>query len=292
MESRPIGFVSDGHALQGTLALPGNLPAAAVVLCHGFGSHGDDTGAYVRTATRLATVGIASLRFSFSGSHPYPDHGTIQPASHWVHDCLAAVARLQTEPGIDPARLGLMGMSVGGGVVVQAAALCPQVRCVVSLAPVADGEAWLRHRWLTTRGEAAWHSFVAEVEADRQAVVQGRASRVVAHFDVQALPNEAEWKHFLVRCPQILERMTLASVWDTFCFKPVYYAQAMTQPLRIVHGDADESVPLEHGRRFFEHAAGPKELCVVPGAPHCCWDTPLEEEVQRLSVQWLEQHLT
>jgi len=66
----------------------------------------------------------------------------------------------------------------------------------------------------------------------------------------------------------------------------------VTQPLRIVHGDADESVPLEQGRRLYDRAQGPKELCVLPGAPHCCWETPLEGEVQRLSVQWLQKWLT
>ena len=36
------------------------------------------------------------------------------------------------EKGIDPGRIGLLGVSVGGGVVVQAAAVCPQIRCVVA----------------------------------------------------------------------------------------------------------------------------------------------------------------
>jgi pimeloyl-ACP methyl ester carboxylesterase len=242
-------------------------------------------------AEMLARAGLASLQFSFSGSDPYPDKGTIRPASQWVADCLAAVLWLQQDAGIDAQRVGLLGVSVGGGVVIQAAALCAGVRCVVALAPVADGEAWLRHRWLATRGEAAWSEFVAQVEADQKSLVRGGPGRSVPHFDVQALPDEGQWNMLLQRFPRLLRRLTLTSVWDTFRFKPLYYAHALTQPLRIVHGDADESVPLDHGRRFFQLAKVPKELCVLPGAPHCCWETPLEGAVQRLSVEWLQKWL-
>jgi dipeptidyl aminopeptidase/acylaminoacyl peptidase len=293
MQTRPFPFFADGRRLQGTLVLPdGAARAPAALLCHGFGSYDDDIGAFERMAELLAQAGVASLRFSFSGSDPYPEKGTIRPASHWVSDCLAAVLRLRHEDGLDGGRIGLVGMSVGGGVVVQAAALCRAVRSVVALAPVADGEDWLRHRWLATRGEAAWQGFVAQVEADQHATVRGKPSRVVEHFDVQALPDRQQWDQVLKRFPRLLGRLTLASVADTFRFKPLYYAHAVTQPLRIVHGDADESVPLDHGRWFHERAAGPKELCVLPGAPHCCWDTPFENEVQRLTIEWVRQWLT
>ncbi len=293
MEPRWLSFFAEGRQLQGTLALPdrptGRPPVA--VLCHGFGSYDDDLGAFERLATLLLQADLASFRFSFSGSDPYPDKGTIRPASQWVTDCLAAVLRVRQEPDIDGERVGLLGMSVGGGVVIQAAALCPLVRCVVALAPVADGHAWLRHRWLATRGEAAWAQFVAQAEADQAAVVRGEPSRTVAHFDVQALPDEEQWNQTLQRFPRLLSHLTLASVWDTIRFKPLYYTHAVTQPLRIVHGDADESVPLEQGRWLFERAGGQKELCVIPGAPHCCWETPFENDVQRLSVEWLQEWL-
>ena len=293
MQVRRLTFLADGRRLEGTLVLPdGALRVPAAVLCHGFGSYDDDLGAFERMASLLVQAGVASFRFSFSGSDPYPDKGTIRPASHWVDDCLAAVIRVQQEGGIDPERIGLLGMSIGGGVVIQAAALCPAVRCVVALAPVADGQAWLRHRWQVTRGEAAWAEFVAQVEADQAAVVRGEPSRTVPHFDVQALPDEKQWNDVLRRFPRLLDRLTLTSVWDTFHFKPLHYAHALTQPLRIVHGDADESVPLDQGRSLYERAGGQKEFCVIPGAPHCCWETPFENDVQRLSVEWLQEWLT
>ena len=60
----------------------------------------------------------------------------------------------------------------------------------------------------------------------------------------------------------------------------------------IKHGDADESVPLEQGRWLFDRTGGQKELCIMPGAPHCCWETPFENDVQRLSVEWFQEWLS
>lgn len=287
-----LSFFAENRRLEGTLVLPDSPASAPVaVLCHGFGSYDDDLGAYARLANALAAAGLASFRFSFSGSDPYTDRGTIRPASQWVGDCLAAVFRLRRQPGVDPGRIGLLGMSVSGGVVVQAAALSAHVRCVVALAPVADGRAWLRSRWLATRSEAAWAGFVAQVEADQESVARGEPSRIVPHSIVQAVPDEAEWNRFLDRFPRLLRRLTLSSVWDTFCLKPLNWADAVTQPLRIVHGDADESVPWQQGESLFQRAKGLKELCTLPGAPHCCWETRFEGEVFRLSIEWLRRWL-
>jgi uncharacterized protein len=135
-----LSFISDGRVLQGALRLPDDTATAScVVLCHGFGSCDDDLGGFVRLAEFLAQTGTASFRFSFPGSYPYPGHGAIDPAGQWIDDALAAVAFAGQQPGIDAARLGLLGVSVGGGVVIQAAAFCPAVRAVATLAPVADG---------------------------------------------------------------------------------------------------------------------------------------------------------
>ncbi len=267
-------------------------PCRPSLLCHGFGSYDDDLGAFPRLAELLAQAGLASFRFSFSGSDPYPDQGTIRPASQWVTDCLAAVLRVGGEEGIDAAadraaghERGRRGGHPGGGLV-------PARPLRGGPGPVADGEAWLRHRWLATR---------SRIRLDRVRR-RGRggpagggawASRAAACpiSTCRPCPTKTQWNLLLARFPRLLRQLTLTSVWDTFRFKPLYYAEAVTQPLRIVHGDADESVPLEQGRQFFERAKGPKELCVLPGGPHCCWETPLEAEVHRLSIEWLRKWL-
>lgn len=39
-------------------------------------------------------------------------------------------------------------------------------------------------------------------------------------------------------------------------------------PILIMHGDKDELVPIEHGKKLFEEANQPKEFYTIPGAMH------------------------
>ena len=292
MNANKVVFYSQGRELQGTLSMPPGEARGTVMLCHGFGSHGDDIGAYPRIGHRLAQAGFASLWYSFSGSHPYADAGTIRPASEWVPDCLNAVRFLTAEEALRGKPLGLLGLSIGGGVVIQAAALDEQVQCVVALAPVADGHAWLRHRWMLTRGERKWQGFERQVRQDAERVARGQVSRVLDHFEIQAMPDRAEWEAILARYPLLLRELCLQSVWDTFQFRPVNYVQDVApRPLRIVWGDADESVPITQGYELYGRAGPVKDLQVVSGAPHCPWDTPFEDPIIELSLEWFETHL-
>jgi fermentation-respiration switch protein FrsA (DUF1100 family) len=68
--------------------------------------------------------------------------------------------------------------------------------------------------------------------------------------------------------------------YDTMSFLPRVKA-----PLLIVHGEADEVIPVAMGRAIYEAANGPKEIATFPGAGHS--DHHLfgsTEEVQR----WIE----
>jgi fermentation-respiration switch protein FrsA (DUF1100 family) len=47
-------------------------------------------------------------------------------------------------------------------------------------------------------------------------------------------------------------------------------------PILIVHGSADELIPVEYGRRLFEAANEPKQLEIIEGAGHGdLWDRGL-----------------
>lgn len=57
----------------------------------------------------------------------------------------------------------------------------------------------------------------------------------------------------------------------------------------IVHGDADETVPVEHGRRLWKRAADPKRLEVLAGADHRILDPVQRERAVTFTVDWLRQ---
>ncbi len=51
-------------------------------------------------------------------------------------------------------------------------------------------------------------------------------------------------------------------------FKSVDFIAAVVAPLLIIHGEADELIPVEFGRRLFAAANQPKELEIVSGFGH------------------------
>ena len=163
-----------------------------MLLCHGFGSYDDDLGAFPRLAELLAQAGVASFRFSFSGSDPYPDQGTIRPASQWVTDCLAAflasaVSRESTRAGWALGRQRGRRRSHPSGGTLPARPLrggpgAGGRRRGLAPLPLAGHPLGSRLGRVRRRGGSGQRS-----------AVMGRPSRRVPHFDVQALPDEGGW---------------------------------------------------------------------------------------------------
>jgi fermentation-respiration switch protein FrsA (DUF1100 family) len=60
-----------------------------------------------------------------------------------------------------------------------------------------------------------------------------------------------------------LPRLFLQTEYDSLAKIP-----AIRVPLLVVHGDRDEIVPLDHGRRLFAAANEPKTFYLIPGAHH------------------------
>jgi uncharacterized protein len=103
--------------LRGMLHRPagsrGRSPA--VIFFHGFtGDRMESHWIFIKCARALAQEGIASLRFDFYGSGE--SEGTFYEATlqSEIADARAAVRFMQRQKGIDSARLGLCGLSLGG----------------------------------------------------------------------------------------------------------------------------------------------------------------------------------
>ncbi|WP_051393380.1 alpha/beta hydrolase family protein [Glycomyces arizonensis] len=141
-------FEHRGRTLRGVLHLPQSSPSPAVVLCHGFSGTRVEFGyMFVRLAKRLAERGIAAYRFDFAGCGDSDGDFADLAVSDQADQALAALDALGRHSGIDPDRLSLMGMSLGGLAASLAAAARP-VRSLTLWAPaaVAVDRAVLQHR--------------------------------------------------------------------------------------------------------------------------------------------------
>ena len=135
--------VDEGErALPGTLAMPnGEGPFPAVVLVHGSGPQDRDEtiGAnkpFLDIARGLAAQGIAVLRYEKRTKARPQDFagGNFGVDDETTNDAVLAVAALRNTPGIDPARVFVLGHSQGGMMAPRIAARSGHVAGLVLLA--------------------------------------------------------------------------------------------------------------------------------------------------------------
>ncbi len=107
----------------------------AVVMLHGTGSQRHEAGdGYVHMADALAEAGIASLRIDFMGAGDSAEPDENFDLDNALSDACDAVAYLQSQPGINPEAIGVMGWSQGGLHALRVAAEVDQVSAAVTWA--------------------------------------------------------------------------------------------------------------------------------------------------------------
>lgn len=62
--------------------------------------------------------------------------------------------------------------------------------------------------------------------------------------------------------------------------------------LLVIHGEKDEVVPAEHGRRLHELASPPKKLSLISMADHRFTNPAHREEAMQLTLEWFSIHLS
>ncbi|MFC5906089.1 alpha/beta hydrolase [Streptacidiphilus monticola] len=219
----------------------GQARDTAVVVAHGF------TGAVERPAVRhVAEVfgGWAGgvVTFSFRGHGRSGGRSTV--GDREVLDLDAAVGWARS---LGFRRIGTVGFSMGGAVVVRHAGLYGGVAAVAAVSAPAR---WY-YRGTVPMRRLHW-------------VVQRPLGRVVGRVGLRTRIDPQEWRDIPV--------------------PPVVAAAAVSVPFLIVHGDRDAYFPLDHPRSL--HAAAPdSELWIEPGFGHA--ENAAEDALLERIGEWL-----
>ena len=97
--------------------------------------------------------------------------------------------------------------------------------------------------------------------------------------------------HFYSRGKRKKIRIKLSYYKDLLSHDTPAAIRRITVPTLIVHGMADQSVPITHSKQAFRWLKGTKRLVLVPGAPHTWKDPRYYRPINKIISAWFEIYL-
>ncbi|WP_282060626.1 bifunctional alpha/beta hydrolase/OsmC family protein [Roseobacter litoralis] len=240
----------DGGQLAARLDLPQGPLVATAIFAHCF-TCGKDIPAARRIAARLAALGIAVLRFDFTGlGHSDGEFANTSFTSN-VDDLIAA-HRYLSEQNKTPSLI--IGHSLGGAAVLKAAAALESIKAVVTIgAPFDPGH--VTHNFAQALPEISSKG-VAEVS------LGGRPFQISKAFVEDVAKTE------LSACVANLNAALL-----------------------VLHAPLDDIVGVENAGQIFSAAKHPKSFITLDGADHLVSAAADAEYVASLIATWSARYL-
>jgi uncharacterized protein len=281
-----VSFSADGVTLIGNLAVADN-GAPAVVLTGPFtGVKEQVVGAY---AARLHERGLTTLAFDHRGFGESSGRRAHEDSQGKLADLRAAVSYLLAHPAIDPARVGAVGVCLGGGYAVRAAASDPRIRAVVGIAGGYNSP--VRFSESDPQGyRAALTSFIERYDEELPAVAADGGAAAMAGdepFAYYGTPRSAaeHWEN----------RVTYGSLHSLMTFDALGAAPFLSDtPLLVVHGQVDAFCSPELAQAVYTDATGPKEILWLDAQQHIdLYDNePYVAQAVDAAARFLHEHLT
>ncbi len=251
MPTERITFAGhDGGHLAARLDLPEGPVLATALFAHCF-TCSKDIPAARRISARLAAMGIAVLRFDFTGlGHSEGEFANTTFTSN-VEDLIAAAHYLV---GRDMAPTLLIGHSLGGAAVLRARAGIPSVKAVVTLGAPADPGHVSHH----------FEQALPEIEQEGSAEVSlgGRPFRIGKAF-----------------VDDISEAALTPSVAD------------LKAALLILHAPRDETVSIDNASTLFLAAKHPKSFVTLDDADHLITRAKDAEYAADVISAWVSRYI-
>lgn len=252
---KAIEIQRNGMTMRGMMHKPdgftGKLPIALIF--HGFtGNKMEPHFIFVKLSRRLEEAGIASLRFDFLGSGESDGEFRDMTLSGEVDDAKAILNYCKTLDFVDPNRIFVVGLSMGGAVASMLAGLYPRDIAALCLWAPAGNMGQLI-------GEGIRHIEDTGVDVGSMTYFDMGGNLISKEFveDVQSL--------------------------DIFKIASPYEKQVL-----ILHGDKDEAVPLDTSYRYLDIYGDKAELKVIKGADHTFNSREWEEEVLTNTIDFLQ----
>ncbi|MFI5933359.1 alpha/beta hydrolase [Actinoplanes sp. NPDC051494] len=279
-----ITFTADGIELAGELRVTPGAPA--VVLTGPFtGVKEQVTGRY---AAELHRRGLTTLAFDHRGFGESGGRRAHEDSQGKLADLRAAVGLLAEHPEVDPERIGVVGICLGGGYAVRAAATDPRIAVAAGIAGAYNSPA--RFAAADPQGyRGAIRSFIDRYEEELPAVTAGDGPAAMGGaepYEYYGTGRSAaeHWEN----------RVTYGSLHSLMTLDALGAAPLLGgTPLLIVHGRTDDYCSPELAEAAYLAAPGPKEIHWLDAKQHIdLYDVdPYVTEAADTTADFLLRHL-
>ncbi len=258
-DEEAVAFAVEGQRIMGVLHRPVDAagPFPAVVVLHGFtGNKMASFRKFVILARRLARLGVATLRFDYRGCGESEGDAAFTSIESERADARAALLWVRNRPEINAARLGVVGVSLGG---------------VIAIETMAEDEALkVGCLWAAVSRPALQLQIRATPELEKSLLERG-----YAEVDGWAVGRA------------LVEQMAV--------MEPLAAAERLRgRRLLLLHGERDASVPLTSVWEYAQSLrAGGNEVDVrvIPEADHRYSRVVWQETIIQQTVDWFADQL-
>ena len=239
------------------LNLVGNLSLAdsdsIIVIAHGFTGDKSEWGRFDTTAEALNKAGYNVLAFDFSGSGESDDDSLT--VGKQVDDLNCAI-KYVLDRGFK--KIGLLGLSLGGLVSLKVYSPEKNIKTMVLWAPVTNkkenyAEKKFNQEELKELKERGYITKIMEAGVRKKIIID---------------------KQMIYDRESINQKELLSNI---------------NCPVLIIHGNQDESVPLEDSKSAIKYLSSESKLEIVEGADHQF--TEQLDTIISLTTNWFKQHL-
>ena len=241
---------AQGQKLAALLDRPAGEPRAYALFAHCF-TCGKDIRAAKRVAEGLTALGIAVLRFDFTGLGSSEGEFANTTFSSNVADLVAAadqLRRVKRAPSI------LIGHSLGGAAVLAAGSAVPEARAVVTIGAPSD-------------------------PAHVAGLFKDKIEEIDAHGEVEVS---------LAGRPFRIRRAFLNDIAEQGLSARI---AGLRKALLIFHSPTDDIVGIDNASRIFADARHPKSFVSLAGADHLLSARSDAAYVANVIAAWAERYL-
>lgn len=263
MKTEKTSIRSGDAELYAVLYIPDNVPAPALLICHGLNAKGSSgLRLYARLAENACKNGFVSLIFDFRGvgkSSGKFDYGIGEQ-----EDVKHALGFLESRTEVLPDQIFIVGHSLGGAVSIYAVQNDTRAKGLVLLSTPKNHSYNVKKFIRRTKGTLGLYAFFPLSYIDKILNVSKVAKLNVYGIDLR--PKDVRSKLMKLNEQEAVKRLHGI-------------------PLLVVTGEKDSIVGVDEAQAIYQAANDPKTLIIVEGADHIYKGK--EQELISKTLEWI-----